>query len=151
MDETFPVTAEDLAKQLRALRNTRRERQARQRQAPTPRRKLNAAQRADIFLKTNGRCHICGGGITTASWDADHVLSHSDGGAHSIENYLPAHSLCNNYRWDYSAEEFQWILKIGVWTRLQMEKGSLLGAAIARRFHSHELCNKSRRKKTQSP
>ena len=55
-------------------------------------------------------------------WKADHVLAHSSGGVHSPENYLPAHALCNGYRWDYDPEEFQWLLKIGVWARRQMER-----------------------------
>jgi hypothetical protein len=147
MAEILLVDAEQLTKHLTALRNARRERQVRSRQAPTPRKRLSSLQREDILLKTDGRCHICGGAITSASWHADHVLSHSDGGTHSIDNYLAAHAVCNNYRWDYSPEEFQWIMKIGVWARLQMENGSVLGAAIARQFHKHERRNKGRRKK----
>jgi len=81
-----------------------------------------------------------GGNIEAmASWHADHVLSHSDGGAHSIDNYLAAHSLCNNYRWDYSAEEFQWLLKIGVWARRQMERGSALGEELADPLNDYEV------------
>src|SRR3712207_8439206 len=48
--------------------------------------------------------------------------AHSSGGAHSADNYLPAHTLCNNYRWDYSPEEFQLVLKIGVWARTRSEE-----------------------------
>ena len=29
-----------------------------------------------------------------------------------MDNYLPAHATCNNYRWDYTAAEFQEILKL---------------------------------------
>lgn len=36
----------------------------------------------------------------------------------SADNFLPAHSTCNNYRWDYLAEEFELILKLGVWATL---------------------------------
>jgi hypothetical protein len=42
-----------------------------------------------------------------ADWQADHVLAHGRGGEASCENYLPAHKLCNTYRWDYLPEEFQ--------------------------------------------
>ena len=73
---------------------------------------LNSVERQAILRKTDSRCHICGGEIED-KWDADHVLSHSKGGEHSVENYLPAHKVCNNYRWDYLAEEFQEILKLG--------------------------------------
>jgi hypothetical protein len=79
-------------------------------------------------------------------WHADHVLSHSDGGRHAIENYLPARALCNNYRWDYTPEEFQWILKIGVWARTQMKRDSEFGAATRDRFFQHERRRLSRRR-----
>lgn len=148
MDETLPASAEQLTKQLAALRNARRDRQARQRKTPRSRKSLTPTQRAEVLAKTAKRCHICGGTITTASWHADHVLSHGDGGAHAIDNYLAAHSLCNNYRWDYSAEEFQWILKIGVWARRQMESGSLSGSELARRFYEYEVRNQKRRNKS---
>jgi hypothetical protein len=84
---------------------------------------LSAAERRQILAKTAGRCHICGGAIEGA-WHADHVLAHSGGGGHIADNYLPAHALCNNYRWDYSSEEFQYILKLGVWIRTQIERKS---------------------------
>lgn len=80
-----------------------------------------------------------------AKWQADHVLAHAGGGPHSIENFLPAHALCNNYRWDYDSEEFQWVLKIGVWARLQMESNSALGATMLERFFGYEVQRHSRR------
>ena len=75
-------------------------------------RTLSPKERQLVFDKTAGRCHICGGKIV-GPWQADHVFPHSTGGVHAAENYLPAHTLCNNYRWDYSSEEFQEILKLG--------------------------------------
>ena len=68
------------------------------------------------------------------------------GGGHSRDNYLAAHSLCNNYRWDYSAEEFQWILKIGVWARYEMEGDGRLGKEILKRFFDYECSRVKRRK-----
>jgi hypothetical protein len=80
-------------------------------------------------------------------WQADHILAHSTGGKHSVDNYLPAHSLCNNYRWHYDAEEFQWILKIGVWMRTQIEKGTAIGREASQRFCKHEQRRSVRRKR----
>ena len=80
-------------------------------------------------------------------WEADHVLSHSDGGAHSVENYLAAHTLCNNYRWNYSPEEFQWVLKIGVWARRHMENDTQFGSEMLRRFFDYEIRRAKRRRK----
>ena len=103
-----------------------------------------------VLDKTNGRCHICGGIIEGNEWHADHVLAHSTGGKHSEENYLPAHSLCNNYRWHYDPEEFQWILKIGVWMRTQIERGSTIGQEASRRFCENERRRDGRRKRQPS-
>lgn len=72
-------------------------------------------------------------------------LSLPTGNTHSPDNYLPAHSVCNNYRWHYGTEEFQWILKLGVWFRTQVENQTPVGAA-ARDFLAHERRRTSRRK-----
>lgn len=105
---------------------------------------LTAAERLRVLGKTSRRCHICGGKIEDDKWQADHVLAHSAGGTHEVDNYLPAHSTCNNYRWDYLPEEFQYILKLGVWTRTQIERGTTVGNDIARAFADHETRRVSR-------
>jgi len=97
--------------------------------------------------KTAGRCHICGGKIhEDETWQADHVLAHAHGGEHSVENFLAAHAICNNYRWHYGAEEFQWILKLGVWTRTLIEKRDRLAMALAERFVKYERYRITRHK-----
>lgn len=63
------------------------------------------------------------------------------------ENFLPAHVTCNNYRWDYLPEEFELILKLGVWARSEVEKDSDVGLAIAKKFSQKELKRQARRKK----
>src|SRR3954447_5975745 len=104
-------SAKEFATRLRALRQKRRDQKLLLRNRVL-RKPLSALERDDIFKKTAGRCHICGGTIDGA-WETDHVFSHSLGGAHEADNYLPAHPICNNYRWFYGTEEFQWILKVG--------------------------------------
>jgi hypothetical protein len=79
-------------------------------------------------------------------WDADHVFAHAQGGVHSVDNYLPAHSICNNYRWYYGAQEFQWILKLGVWLRTNIERENNLALELAERFVRYEANRESRRK-----
>lgn len=107
--------------------------------------RLTAAERDDILSKTGAKCHICGGDIR-GPWNADHVMAHSAGGKHSADNYLPAHSSCNNYRWDYLPEEFELILKLGVWARTQVEKGTMVGRIIEQRFSAYEATRIGRRK-----
>ena len=104
----------------------------------------------NVLAKTGRRCHICGGDVS-ARWQADHVLAHSGGGAHSAANYLPAHTLCNKYRWDYDPEEFQWVLKIGVWARKLMEDGSQLGSEMLRCFFNYEVHRQRRRRTVRPP
>ena len=77
---------------------------------------------------------------------ADHVFPHGSGGRHSVDNYLPAHALCNNYRWDYSAAEYQLILKLGVWIRKQIEDETRLGRDAAAAFAAHEERRQDRRR-----
>ncbi len=145
------IAAAALKEQLRGLRAERRARQKRNRIAPRPRTGLKPSERQRVLAKTAGRCHICGGEVGAEPWQADHVLAHSAGGTHDLDNYLPAHSLCNSYRWDYSAEEFQWVLKIGVWARLQMEKDSAFSRELQRRFVDRERGREKRRKSTSAP
>ena len=104
---------------------------------PTDRKRLTTKQRKRVLGKTGGRCHICGGSVGER-WQADHVHAHSHGGGHAEENYLAAHALCNNYRWHYLPEEFQYIMKLGVWAKYQVEKETAVGEKIAAGFVQHE-------------
>ena len=110
------------------------------------RKALTAGIRKDIEQKTGGRCHICGGTLQQ-DWVVDHVSPHSGGGDDEISNALPACRLCNNYKWDYLPEEFQMILKLGVWVRTQVEKGRGLGPDIAREFTEYEARRAARTKR----
>jgi hypothetical protein len=107
--------------------------------------RLSMAAREQIFRSTGGKCHICGG-VIDGKWQADHVKPHSAGGTHSIDNYLPAHATCNNYRWDYLPEEFELILKLGVWSKTQVMRGTKIGKAIQEQFAKHEGRRTARRK-----
>ena len=143
MNATDPRTPRQLTARLKKLRRGRRRRQERSRASGIRRSSLTPREREEVLLKTSGRCHVCGGKIE-GPWHADHVLAHASGGRHSIDNYLPAHSLCNGYRWDYSSEEFQLILKIGVWAADQVRKETQVGTEIARRFVAKELGRQAR-------
>ncbi len=134
---------EHLRARIKELR-VRRERRKAANRRPRVRR-LTRAMHDEILAKTGGRCHICGGMIEEPM-HADHVLAHSGGGAHAAANYLPAHRTCNNYRWDYLPEEFELILKLGVWARTQVEKGTALGREVGERFARYEEQREKRRK-----
>lgn len=144
-DQTFP-DAESFAAELRRLRAARRDGVAASNIKARRRIPLTKAQRAEVLRKAGGRCHICGGAIGGSDWEADHVFAHCTGGTHSLDNYLPAHSICNNYRWYYGTQEFQWILKLGVWLRTQIETKKKIGLEAAKHFITHERRRARRRK-----
>lgn len=137
------------AEWLTKLRRERRELKADGKLRGAFRKALSKSERDVVLKKTAARCHICGGKIDGA-WQADHVLAHSVGGGHAVENYLPAHATCNNYRWDYTAAEFQEILKLGVWARTQVETGTSVGREIASKFSAYEAKRNARRKAGRS-
>ena len=139
-----PTTPKELAKALHGLRLVRRRSKRHHKINGRRRKTLTRSERDTVLRKTDGRCHICGGAIN-GKWQADHVLAHSGGGDHSVENYLAAHALCNNYRWDYTEEEFQCILKLGVWLRTQIERETRIGREAAARFLTHEASRQRRR------
>jgi 5-methylcytosine-specific restriction endonuclease McrA len=97
--------AEKFAAHLRVLREERLKRKLEIRSLEQKRQSLTPTQRSAVLIKTAGRCHICGGHINS-EWATDHVLAHAQGGEHTVDNYLPAHAICNRARWFYSTEEF---------------------------------------------
>jgi hypothetical protein len=133
--------AESFRAKLVRLHETRRKEKKRTKKQ---RRALTAMQRRLVLEKTAGRCHVCGGKVGRR-WQADHVSPHTRGGSHAEDNYLAAHALCNNYRWHYLPEELQLVMKLGVWARAQVEKGTPLGMAIAAGFLTHERRRERRR------
>lgn len=146
MTQKVPRNVDELAETLRVLHEAREDAKSETKTRSRPRRALHTSDRQRVLEKTGRRCHICGGRIE-GRWHADHVLAYSGGGEHSVDNYLPAHELCNNYRWDYSAQEFQYILKLGVWTRTQIEKQTRVGREVAEGFLRHEQSRERRRKR----
>lgn len=134
----------EFVERLRFLRQSRRSRKLEMRDQLV-RESLSADERSQILAKTGGRCHVCGG-VIEGKWAADHLVSHSLGGPHTLDNYLPAHPICNNYRWFYKPEEFQWILKLGVWLRTHIERKTPLGQLASLAFWKYECIRISRRK-----
>jgi hypothetical protein len=145
-DIWVPDDGASMSQYLMDLRNKREKIKSENKLAGKRRRSLTSSERHLVLKKTDQRCHICGGEIN-GPWDADHVLSHSGGGGHSVENYLPAHRVCNNYRWDYLPEELQEIIRLGVWIRSQIEKQSKIGMLAGDAFVKYEKSRISRRKR----
>jgi hypothetical protein len=143
-DLNFPQSADELCARLSFLHEERKK-------LPRASRRLslNKRQRAIVLEKTAGRCHLCGGPVEK-KFAADHVLAHGAGGTHTLDNYLAAHGLCNGCKWFYSPEEFQWILRMGVWARKQMEDRTTIGIQMLLAFFKHEQDTRKRRKRRGS-
>ena len=148
MDEPKTLVSQpQLARRFETLHQERHRRVVDGRETRPKRKTLTKDERAQVLEKTAGRCHLCGGSISSnGKWHADHVLAHASGGRHSIDNYLPAHKLCNKYRWDYSAEQVQWILKVGVWAVSEMRRETPIGLDMGERYTKHEDRRERRRR-----
>lgn len=131
-------SASAFAKLLRRLQKRRRLSRLAHLDTRGPRRSLSPADRATILAKTCARCHICGGEIKRAEpWSADHILAHAHGGSNDIDNFLPAHGDCNAYRRHFGAEEFAWVLRLGVWFRTEICRETPAAMQLAERFVAH--------------
>ena len=136
----------DLPALIHELRVRRRNIKAASKQTIKPRAALTNIQREQILAKTDRRCHICGGIIMEATWHADHVFPHSSGGTHYVGNYLPTHAVCNNYRWDYTPDEYQLILKLGVWLKGEILRETRIGKDAAEKFVKKQVAIARRRR-----
>jgi hypothetical protein len=146
-ERPLPSSGDELAKHLNDLHLKRRKlQQERKEEEQQPRRPLNDEERKIVLKKTTSHCHLCGGDMNENAEGElieeretmldpvksgskrnkpvfDHIVPHAAGGSDDVDNFLAAHGLCNGARWFYSPEEFQWILRMGVWARKQMESG----------------------------
>lgn len=138
-------TGKGLIKLINSLKTIRR----REKVKGKKRSSLTKKQRELILSKTDSRCHICGTKLDSTNFQADHVQSHSSGGNHAENNYLPSCFTCNNYRWHYSSEEIQIILKLGVWLKTKITSDSEAGIELANQFVKHEMSVRKRKKKRQ--
>ena len=134
------------AARLQKLKDRRYQEVSLRRDKGVRRQRLTKADREEVLRKTGRRCHICGGLIDGNDWQADHVMAHSTGGEHAVDNFLPAHTICNNYRWHYGPEEFQWILKLGVWLKTQIVEDKPIGRTAGQAFCDNDCRRAGRRK-----
>ena len=71
------------------------------------RKKLNKAQRQQVYGKCNGRCAYCGHGLEYRDMQVDHMTPLKIGGADEISNMLPACRSCNHYKHTLTVEQFR--------------------------------------------
>lgn len=110
------------------------------------RRSLSAQERDLIFQKTGGLCHICGGELDSR-WTADHIKPIAKGGDNSLDNFLPACSICNRFKWHRSPEAIRFILQIGTYANREIQQGTTLGKQLNELFERKATINALRRSK----
>ncbi|MBI4244918.1 MAG: HNH endonuclease [Planctomycetes bacterium] len=109
-----------------------------------------------IWLKTQGHCHFCGDpviyekrgwkkGNLQGAWEVDHVIQKDKGGKDSSDNYLPACTICNRYRWHRTGSEMREILLYGIIAREQVKRSTPLGKQLYEIKYKRIEINKKRR------
>jgi 5-methylcytosine-specific restriction enzyme A len=64
--------------------------------AQTPKRPaLSRKQRVAIYMKTDGRCYICGQKIRGGAWEAEHPIARQLGGTDAPEALMPCCIPCH--------------------------------------------------------
>jgi hypothetical protein len=110
------------------------------------RKSLKKQDKIDILNKTGSCCHICGQDLDESDFQIDHIVPLAIGGDSDVENCLAACNMCNSYRWDYLPEELRWIMKVGVWSKTQIEFETEIGKIISESFVEYEKSREQRRK-----
>jgi 5-methylcytosine-specific restriction enzyme A len=61
------------------------------------RRHIATRERLEIFTRTSGVCHICGGRIdgVREAWEVEHIIPLAQGGDDHGDNLAPAHVKCH--------------------------------------------------------
>lgn len=106
---------------------------------------LSRVDRAAVYAKTAGLCHICGG-PAGERWHADHVVPHARGGAHRVDNYLPACGPCNRLRWHRTPDDIRRILQLGIYAARHMSAGTKLGRKLTEYVARQRAANRKRRR-----
>lgn len=109
------------------------------------RRALSKKERAVVYAKTGGLCHICGGELGK-SWNADHVKPFSVGGGSEIDNFLPACRTCNRLKWNWDPENIRRMMKLGTIAAQEIKLDTETGRNIARIYNRNEAKNAARKK-----
>ena len=118
---------------------------------------MNENQLRLIFQRTQGHCHFCGDpldfekrgwreGDLTGYWEIDHIIQRAKDGAPSIDNCLPACTMCNRLRWHRRGQEVRELLQLGLIARDEVAKGSELGRALLEKQEQRLAKNVQRRK-----
>lgn len=108
---------------------------------------LRKSEKQLVFEKTSGFCHICGEELDDKKISISTPFNKSD----SVENSLPACQSCKRLFGNHLSEEINWIIKIGMWARTQIEFETDIGLEIATELIESEKDREQRRKESRLP
>ena len=102
---------------------------------------MNDNQLRKIWEKTKGHCHLCGDAIIFEKrgwktgglkgyWEVDHVIQLDKGGKNSVENCLPACTMCNRLRWSRRGTKLRKLIFLGLIAQGEIKKGTKFGVRI---------------------
>ena len=97
--------------------------------ADSRRRTITKRERSEVFARTRGRCHVCGGALGE-NWVVDHVEPHAKARDDGLDNMLAAHAGCNRFRWFYEPEVIQVMAELAVYATAEILGGSALGSEL---------------------
>jgi hypothetical protein len=108
--------------------------------------KFSKEEKKEIYLKTNGFCHVCGIEISSASFSITTSINNSNNFI-----FFPACKSCKRIHDNYLPEEIQWILKIGLWAKTQIEYETDIGKNISTELVEQAKYRESKRKSPRNP
>lgn len=111
---------------------------------PARRPSLTPSVRKDIWRKTRGMCHVCGGNAGKR-WQADHVVPWRLGGSQTPDNYLPACRECNGLRWNHEPRVIRLIMRMGVYAKNAIRHNTSLGQEMLLVLRRRTGTNRKRR------
>ena len=78
--------------------------------------------REEIWLNHSKKCGICGRFMRLKDVTIDHIIPKSKGGANHIDNYQPAHKICNGIKGNTMPKDFKGKLSIEMITKKEKIK-----------------------------
>jgi hypothetical protein len=111
---------------------------------PKRRISLPPSVRKEVWRKTRGTCHVCGG-PAGKHWQADHVVPWRLGGRQTADNYLPSCRECNGLRWNHEPRVLRLIMRMGVYGKNAIRHNTSLGQEMLRVLRRRLGTNKKRR------
>ncbi len=75
-------------------------------------RRATKAQRTEVYLREDCKCHYCGITLSYKSFHVDHIVPWSKGGRTQLDNLVASCYMCNIAKSDIDYQKFKILLSI---------------------------------------